>query len=173
MTDPSTVPAPLTKERLAEISARLVAISPWPWQQTRDIKLGVKLWDRDGHAMFRAIPDVRHSHVSEESPEPQWQHDTDFVRCAPADLADLLAHTASLEARCEELAKDKVRLDWLDSLTGDAARCAEGGPSDCLVLSVASADEDYAFEFWEAPTVLVPSSDLRAAIDAAQPGDER
>ena len=79
------------------IRARVEAASPGPWQQTRDVKLGVKLWSAAGKRLFLIAHDWQDSRISDAEPEPQWQRDCDFVRHAREDIPALLAALAQAE----------------------------------------------------------------------------
>lgn len=134
MTDPVT-PAQIER-RLGEIAERASATSPGPWRQTHDMKLGVKLWDAEGHPLFAAIGGIEHSRISEADPIPQWRKDCDFAREARKDIPWLLEVAATLQAdvrRLHEILADVLGLidpedgDLVDRINAELLPCSKAG----------------------------------------------
>jgi hypothetical protein len=134
---------------IAEAERLCAKASPAPWQLTRNMKTGVKLWDANRHPLFAAIAGLEHSRISPESPEPQWQHDCDFALRARTLLPELLTALRARAGRAGETAgtNEGDTQPITSGLEDSAAAHVVAAPSVGVPPSSAPSDDGRA-ETW-------------------------
>lgn len=77
--------------------------SPGPWEMTRDVKRGVKVWSH-GKPLFTTIHGLDGSHVTEGDPNPQWLKDCDYLLATdPHDILTLIERVRRAEDALTDL----------------------------------------------------------------------
>lgn len=116
------------EERLAEIRARHVTITPGPWKLCHHLRRGGDatctcgyrggVWSGDGEAILLEMggsPERNGDKVLPERSRAEQLADAEFIANAPDDVTFLLA-------RLDEARRDSARLDWLESTGGYVTR---------------------------------------------------